>query len=137
MGGGARGNAGVVADNNDTGFVAVMGVRDQKVEDGRARLELDATEKHLNRAGTVHGGVLATLVDMAMGHALRSRSGENDVPATSQLTVTYLRPGKPGTLVVNAEVRKQGENLSVCEADVEQDGRALVHAIATFAVLHR
>ena len=54
-----------------------------------------------------------------------------------QLTVTYLRPGKPGTLVVNAQVRKQGENLSVCEADVEQDDRPLVHAIATFAVLHR
>jgi len=32
---------------------------------------------------------------------------------------------------------KQGENLSVCEADVEQDDRPLVHAIATFAVLHR
>ena len=68
---------------------------------------------------------------------MRSRTGEDDVPATSQLTVTYLRPGKPGTLVVSAEVRKQGENLSVCEANVEQDDRPLVHAIATFAVLHR
>src|SRR5690349_3066772 len=83
---------------------------------GRARLELGATDEHLNKAGTVHGGVLATLVDMAMGQALRSRTGDNDVPATSQLTVTYLRPGKPGTLVVSAQVRKQGENLSVCEA---------------------
>jgi uncharacterized protein (TIGR00369 family) len=114
-----------------------MAVRNQTAEDGQARLELDATAEHLNKAGTVHGGVLATLVDMAMGQALRSRTGENDVPATSQLTVTYLRPGKPGKLVVSAEVRKQGENLSVCEADVEQDDRPLVHAIATFAVLHR
>src|SRR3954451_655221 len=64
---------------------------------GRAgRLELDATDEHLNKAGTVHGGVLATLVDMAMGQALRSRTGDNYVPPTSQLTVTYLRPGKPG-----------------------------------------
>ena len=102
-----------------------------------ARLELDATDEHLNKAGTVHGGVLATLVDMAMGQALRSRTGHNDVPATSQLTVTYLPPGKLGKLVVSAQVRKQGENLSVCEADVEQDDRPLVHAIATFAVLHR
>ena len=30
-------------------------------------MELDATDEHLNKAGTVHGGVLATLVDMAMG----------------------------------------------------------------------
>ena len=126
-----------MADNNDTGFVAVMGVGEQTAADGRARLELDASDRHLNRAGTVHGGVLATLVDMAMGQALRSCTGDDEVPATSQLTVTYLRPGKPGNLVVEAEVRKQGENLSVCEAGVEQDGRPLVHAIATFAVLHR
>ena len=125
-----------MADTSDQGFVAVMAVENQTAEDGRARLELEATDRHLNRAGTVHGGVLATLVDMAMGQALRSSTGDNDVPATSQLTVTYLRPGKPGRLVVDAQVRKQGENLSVCEADVEQDGRAVVHAIATFAVLH-
>ena len=31
---------------------------------------------------------------------------------------------------------KQGEHLTVCEADVEQEGRTLVHAVATFAVLH-
>lgn len=42
-----------------------MAVRHQTAQDGRARLELDATDEH--KAGTVHGGVLATLVDMAMG----------------------------------------------------------------------
>ncbi len=115
----------------------MLGVRAQEAEDGRSRLELDATDLHLNPAGTVHGGVLATLVDTAMGQAVRSRTGEDDVPATSQLTVTYLRPGKPGTLQVTAEVRKQGEHLTVCEAEVHQDGRSLVHAVATFAVLHR
>ena len=119
------------------GFALVLGVRNQQSEDGRARLELDATEQHLNPAGTVHGGVLATLVDTAMGSAVRSSTGDEDVPATSQLTVTYLRPAEPGTLLVTADVRKQGEHLTVCEADVEQDGRALVHAVATFAVLHR
>jgi acyl-coenzyme A thioesterase PaaI-like protein len=74
---------------------------------------------------------------MAMGAAVRSRTGEGDVPATSQLTVTYLRPGSPGILSVSAAVSKQGDNLTVCEADVEQDGRTLAHALATFAVLHR
>jgi uncharacterized protein (TIGR00369 family) len=120
-----------------TDFVTSLGVHGRTAEDGTARLELDATEAHLNEAGTLHGGVLATLVDTAMGQAVRSRTGERDVPATSQLTVTYLRPGKPGHLQVTAQLRTQGEHLTVCEADVEQDGRALVHAVATFAVLHR
>jgi uncharacterized protein (TIGR00369 family) len=118
-------------------FVETLGVHGRTADDGTARLELDATEHHLNEAGTVHGGVLATLVDTAMGQAVRSRTGERDVPATSQLTVTYLRPGKPGHLQVTAQLRTQGEHLTVCEADVEQDGKTLVHAVATFAVLHR
>ena len=125
-----------MADSSGNGFVDLLGVRDESAEDGRARLVLDATDHHLNRAGTVHDGVLATLVDTAMRSAVRRSSGDEDVPATSQLTVTYLRPGNAGTLQVTAEVRKQGEHLTVCEADVEQDGRALVHAVATFAVLH-
>ena len=109
---------------------------DRSADDGTASLRLEATEEHLNEAGTLHGGVLATLVDTAMGAAVRSRTGEDDVPATSQLTVTYLRPGKPGRLQATGRVSKQGDHLTVCEADVEQDGRTLVHAVATFAVLH-
>jgi uncharacterized protein (TIGR00369 family) len=117
-------------------FVESLGVHGRTADDGTARLELDATEEHLNEAGTVHGGVLATLVDTAMGQAVRSLTGEGDVPATSQLTLTYLRPGKPGRLQATGRVSKQGDHLTVCEADVEQDGRTLVHAVATFAVLH-
>ena len=117
-------------------FVDTLGVYGRTADDGTARLELDATEEHLNEAGTVHGGVLATLVDTAMGQAVRSRTGAGDVPATSQLTVTYLRPGRPGRLQATGRVSTQGEHLTVCEADVEQDGRTLVHAVATFAVLH-
>jgi hypothetical protein len=37
---------------------------------------------------------------------------------------------------VRAQVRTRGEHLTVCDADVEQDGRDLAHAVATFAVLH-
>jgi len=103
-------------------------------EDGEARLEITVGERHLNPAGTVHGGLLATLVDTTMGAAVRS-AVDDDVPATSQLTVTYLRPGKPGLLVVTARVSKRGESITVCEAEVEQDGKALVHALATFALV--
>jgi uncharacterized protein (TIGR00369 family) len=107
-----------------------------EAEDGSARMSFRAEQEHLNQAGTLHGGVLATLVDTAMGAAVRSATDEGDVPATSQLTVTYLRPGKPGEIEVTARVRTRGEHLTVCEADVEQDGRSLVHAVATFALLH-
>lgn len=95
-----------------------------------------ATEQqHLNPAGTVHGGVLATLVDAAMGLAARSRTDDGQVPATSQLTIAYLNPARQGLLTVTAQVRKQGEHLLLCDADIDQDGKTVVHAVATFAVL--
>ena len=122
-------------ETDEATFTDLLGVRDQTAEDGRSRLELEVSQGHLNPAGTVHGGVLATLVDTAMGHAVASSAGEDELPVTSQLTVTYLRPGKPGTLVATAEVRKRGENLTICEAEVEQEGETLVHALATFALL--
>ena len=124
-------------DREPGGYAGRLGARTEAVGDGEARLGFEAREEHLNPAGTLHGGVLATLVDTAMGQAVRTATGEDDVPATSQLTVTYLRPGAPGRLTVTARVRTRGEHLTVCEADVEQDGRTLVHALATFAVLHR
>ena len=116
------------------GFISLVGAREPDATDGEATLEIDVAEQHLNAAGTVHGGLLATLVDATMGAAIRS-TVDDEVPATSQLTLTYLRPGAPGRLVVTARVRKRGENLTVCEADVEQDGTSLVHALATFALL--
>jgi uncharacterized protein (TIGR00369 family) len=118
------------------GFAERLGARAEVADDGSARVGFTAREEHLNQAGTLHGGVLATLVDTAMGAAVRSTVDDGDVPATSQLTVTYLRPGKPGELSVTARVRTRGEHLTVCDADVEQDGRGLVHAVATFALLH-
>ena len=123
-------------DAGPGGFAQRLGAEVERADDGSAWISFEAREEHLNPAGTLHGGVLATLVDTAMGTAVRSTIEDGDVPATSQLTVTYLRPGRPGTVGVTARVRTRGEHLTVCEADVEQDGRSLAHAVATFALLH-
>jgi uncharacterized protein (TIGR00369 family) len=117
------------------GFAGRVGVRSESGGEGSASLELVAGEEHLNPAGTVHGGVLATLVDTAMAMAARTTGDEDEVPATSQLTIAYLSPGRPGRMVARAQVRTRGEHLLVCDADVEQDGRVPVHAVASFAVL--
>lgn len=118
----------------DRGFISLIGAHPPETAEGEATLEMEVDDRHLNAAGTIHGGMLATLVDTTMGSAIRSAVGD-ETPATSQLSLTYLRPGKPGRLVVTATVRKRGDNLTVCEADVEQDGKSLVHALATFALV--
>ena len=103
--------------------------------DSDATVRLEAGDRHLNLGGVVHGGVVATMLDTAMGRAVRAVTDEKT--ATSQLTVTYLDPAKPGLLVATARVRKRGSALTVVEAEVEQDGEAVAHALATFALLKR
>lgn len=119
------------------GFAGLIGLGAGHAQDGEARLSVHAGPEHLNGAGTVHGGFLATLADSAMGAAVRSMTGEEDVPATSQLTLAYLRPGQVGLLAVAARVRKQGEHLLVCDAEIDQEGKTLVHAVATFALVSK
>lgn len=120
-----------------SGFAGRIGAQVEDADDGGARITFEVREEHLNPAGSLHGGVVATLVDTAMGSAVRTTTEDGEVPATSQLTVTYLRPGRPGALVVTGRIRTRGRHLTVCEADVEQDGVAVAHAVATFAILQR
>jgi uncharacterized protein (TIGR00369 family) len=117
------------------GFAGDLGVRAEDAENGHACLRFTAEHHHLNPAGTVHGGVLATLVDTAMGLAARSRTDDGEVPATSQLTIAYLTAAVEGLMTVTAQVRKQGEHVLLCDADVDQEGKTVVHAVATFALL--
>ena len=116
------------------GFAGEMGVRDEEAADGRARFVFEAEARHLNPSGAVHGGVLATLVDAAMGLAARTRTDEG-VPATSQLTISYLTGGSEGQMIVTAHLRKRGEHVLLCDADIEQAGKTVVHAVATFALV--
>ena len=125
-----------MAETGASGFVDLLGLAVEGDPDsGTGRVVLDADDRHLNAGGGVHGGVLATLVDSAMGEAVRSVTDDGQALATSQLTVTYLNPGRPGQLVATAQVRKRGSSLVVCDAEIEQDGEAVVHAVATFALL--
>lgn len=93
---------------------------------------VDATDEHLNPHGTVHGGLIATMLDVAMGGAVAETGGES--PVTVSLTVTYLEPGRPGRLEARANVRKRGKRLLVVEGEVVQDGDVVADALATFAV---
>jgi uncharacterized protein (TIGR00369 family) len=119
------------------GFASALGIHEEDASDGRARLSFEAGERHMNPAGTLHGGVVAALADTAMASAVRSSTGEGEAPATSQMTIAFLHPGHAGRIIVRAEVRRRGDHLMLCEADIEQDGRTLAHAVATFAVVQR
>ena len=113
-------------------FREFLALQVQPGDDGTGHVLLDAGEDHLNQRGTVHGGVLASMIDVAMGTAVSSAGGES--PVTVSLTVTYLEPGRPGRLEARARVRKRGKRLIVVEAEVVQDEDVVADGLATFSV---
>lgn len=114
------------------GFNDRVGVDVVDAGDGCATVVLQADAHHLNTRGSVHGGAIATLADVAMGAAVRSAGAEN--VATIEMKVTFLEPGQAGELRARAKVRKRGSRISIVEAEIDQDDVTVAHAIATFTV---
>ena len=81
------------------GFDDRVGLEERAVGDGRARIAMVAGEGHLNPAGAVHGGAIATLVDVAMGKAVASTISDAELPVTIEMKVNFLEPGRPGLLI--------------------------------------
>jgi uncharacterized protein (TIGR00369 family) len=112
------------------------GLRLERVAPGEVEVALDASEHHLNLLGAVHGGMIATLADTAMGLAVRTRLEPGTTHVTSTLTVTYLAPGRPGSIHALGRAVKSGRQLSYAEADLRDGrGRRIARASATFVVL--
>jgi uncharacterized protein (TIGR00369 family) len=117
-------------------FRDVLGLRPVDAGDLDAGMALTVEDRHLNQHGTVHGGVVATLVDSVMGEAVRGSLDEGRAAVTVSMTVSYLAPADVGDqLRARAELRKGGGRIIVAEADVfrDTDQLAVAHAVATFS----
>lgn len=102
---------------------------------GEVRLGWEARPDHLNLQGLIHGGVLATLADTAMGLAVRSAMQPGRRHVTVELGVHYLRPAKPGPLEAVGRAVRVGTQVAYAEADVlDGDGRLLARANGTYSV---
>ena len=104
---------------------------------GEAVAALDVSDRHLNPNGVVHGGVVFTLVDTAMGRATMSVLEEGRICASIEVAVRYLRPITGGRLVATASVLQAGRRIVHLEGRVTVDGddRPVAVVQASFAVL--
>ena len=66
-------------------FLDLLGVRSIDARDGTCRLELAVLPQHMRNLGIVHGGVIATLLDTAMGIAASTLAPRGHVVLTAQL----------------------------------------------------
>ena len=101
----------------------------QSLEIGKAELRLEVEEHHLQQNGFLHGGVTATLADVATGIAAYTMVPEGKNVVTADLKISYLNPGISAKIKAVGEVVKGGNLLFFCEAkiyDVLEDQEKLI-----------
>ncbi|MGG0250827.1 PaaI family thioesterase [Peribacillus frigoritolerans] len=115
----------------------LIGAELVSVEEGKAVFELQCnTEKHANPMGTIHGGILCDIADMAMGVAFASTLETNETFTTVELKINYLKPVWNEKVIAKGEVMKRGNTIGLIKCDVFDEGGSLVaHALSTCMVL--
>lgn len=107
-------------------------------EPGFVRWRYQVSAAHHNPQGALHGGVMSTLLDSAMGHAVWTLvSADGVVHVAVTLSVAFLKPvrGEGQTLVVEGRVQQRGRRMAFTEGVVlAPDGGAVARATATWAL---
>jgi acyl-CoA thioesterase len=113
-----------------------LGMDVEDVEPGRAIARADVTDDLLNPNGVVHGGVLFTLADTAMGKATLSVLEDGQLCASVEVQLRFLRPVPEGHLTATASVIRPGRKIVHLEARIDSgDGTLVATATGTFAVI--
>jgi uncharacterized protein (TIGR00369 family) len=105
-----------------------------EAEEGRVVVEMTAQEFHYNPLGTVHGGVLSTLLDTATGCAVHSTLPAGVGYTTLDLSVKFLRPVTVGSGLLRCEgtLISRGRRTALAEAKLtDATGRLAAHATST------
>jgi uncharacterized protein (TIGR00369 family) len=113
---------------NDSAFQRALGLRlesfDASAQTVVIRSAYGPQVERSSGSGQFHGGVIASLIDIAGDFALIAVLGFG-VP-TINLRVDYLRPALNGDLIATAKVRKAGRSIGVVDIDVTDDGGRLM-----------
>jgi uncharacterized protein (TIGR00369 family) len=115
----------------------VLGFDVVAIEPDRVVFELDTDPaRHGNPMGTVHGGVVCTLADSAMGMAYAATLGADETFTTLELKINFLRPVWRTRLTATGRVVQAGRSVGLTECDVVDDkGRLVARASSTCMTL--
>jgi uncharacterized protein (TIGR00369 family) len=114
--------------------MALLDMSRMEAYEGRIVVEMEPREFHYNPLGTVHGGVLATLLDTATGCAVHSTLPAGVGYTSLDLSVKFLRPVTvgSGTLRCVGTVLQRGRRTALAEARLtDGSDRLVAHATST------
>jgi uncharacterized protein (TIGR00369 family) len=110
-------------------------VRPVSLGEGEARIEMTVGNHLHNAMGTVHGGILCDLADVAMGAALATLTAEGESFSTLELQMSYFLPVTEGRLSAQARVIRRGRATAHLECALEDgEGRLVARASSVCAI---
>jgi uncharacterized protein (TIGR00369 family) len=107
-------------------IATLIGFRLAAVESGRAIIDFEATARHANPMGTVHGGILCDIADAAMGMAYASTLEEGETFTTLELKINFLRPVRNARLRAAGTVVHRGRTTGLVECDITDEAQRLI-----------
>lgn len=91
--------------------------------------------KHCNARGTVHGGILATVADIALGYTIAFSSTPPANLVTASLTIDFAGSARIGDwLETRVDIQKQGRRLAFANCYISAAGERIARASAAFLV---
>ncbi|WP_433325046.1 PaaI family thioesterase [Spirillospora sp. CA-294931] len=119
------------------GVGSLLGMTIESLEPGRVVFGLTPRPEFSNPLGTVHGGILSTLLDSAMGCAVHTSLPEGAGYTTLELKVNFIRPVpvEGGRLTCEGTVIHGGRKVATTEGRVtDAEGRLVAHGTSTCMV---
>lgn len=119
-------------------FVETLGVRCVHMGGGVSEIVMPIEPQHQNGWDMAHGGVLMTLLDVAMAMACRSADpDEGRGVVTVEMKTTFMAPGR-GRLTARGDCVHRTTSLAFCEAEVvDADGTLVARSSGTFKYIKR
>ena len=117
-------------------FVNFLGIKFEKVETGRVIIGIKIKEDYKNSWGSAHGGLLMTMLDVALGSACRSLDENCNGAITVEIKVNFLRvPGN--TLKAIGNAKRLGRSLIFSEGEIyDLDHNIIAKATGTFKLTY-
>jgi len=114
-------------------FTQALGIETLHASDGECRIDIAIQPRHLSQAERVHGGLLFTLLDTAMGRAVISSLPPGRGCATGECNINYFRPVQRGTLATVGRLVNKTRSTAYAEGSItDSDGKLVARASGTF-----
>jgi acyl-CoA thioesterase len=107
-------------------FDEFLGLKCEKISEGRVKVTLPVKPLYINSAGVIHGGIISSLADVAMCNTVGADENNIQKVVTVDLNVTFLKGAKAEYLVADAQVTKGGRSLTHADCLIYDDQENLV-----------